>query len=223
MTLADLIKWVEAHPTTIGIVLFALAGLKIFKKITLRSKLEIIDTASLCFIEEKDEFEDHKNLVRVAFLINASVRNPSNEKIVVESFSLSYLTKRSFRAWSQNLYRRTLPNRPRTKMGSGVKYSNVFFTNYPDDLQSLTMNGVIDPKEYQGGYIFFVSFTWGTWNPRFVNEKIKIRFQAKLTTGETCKDSASIRITKDRDFIENFIPGILDQIDHHTSWGIPND
>lgn len=109
------------------------------------------------------------------------------------------------------------------EMGSGTKFSKVFFTNFNDNSPSLTMNGVLDPKDHQGGYIFFVSFTWGTWNPRVLKEKIKIRILAKLTTGEVCKDSVWIRVNNDNDFIEKFVPGIINQIGHHTAWDLPVD
>ena len=175
MTISSLIIWIENHPATTeiikGVILLLIAwGAGVFRllgKFTKRGQLEIIDTASICFIEEKDEFEGHKNLVRVAYLINITMRNPSNEKVVVESFALSHLSTNKFKPYPKGIHSSTLPNRPRLEMGSGIKLCKVFFTNFSDDQSSnLTMNGVLAPKNFQSGYIYFVSFTWGTWNPQ---------------------------------------------------------
>lgn len=108
MTISDLIIWIEGHPTTVEIIKWIIllllawgAGLfRVLRKYTRRSQLEVIDTASLCFIEEMGEYEGNPNATRVAYLINISVKNPSSEKVVIESFSLSYLTKRFFKAHS---------------------------------------------------------------------------------------------------------------------------
>ncbi|MZH02992.1 MAG: hypothetical protein F3745_06260 [Nitrospinae bacterium] len=227
MTIAELVTWIESHPTTIEVskwvLLFIIAWLsgvfKLIRKYTKKSQLKIIDTASFCFVDDINEFQGHTNVVRVAFLIDVSVINPTNEKIVIESFSLRYLTKRYFKKYSNSLYSSTLPNRPRAEMGSGIKISKVFFTDFNDDSSKLTMDGVIGPKEFQNGYIFFVSTTWGSWNPRVLKKKIKVQVHARLTTGEICKDSFWIRVIKDKEFIEKWIPGIVKQIEHPGSWG----
>ena len=80
------------------------------------------------------------------------------------------------------------------------------------------MSGNIGSKEFQNGYILFVSFTYGSWNPKLIKDRVRLKILCKLTTGETLKDAAYIRITYDAEKFEKWVPGIIDQVGHESSW-----
>ncbi len=48
-----------------------------------------------------------------------------------------------------------------------MKYMDVFFTEYlEDEGKRKVVTGKLEPKDACGGYILFVSFTYGNFNPK---------------------------------------------------------
>jgi len=220
------IKWVEAHPNSIDIlkwvallILAWVAGLFGWvKKLTKKPSSSIISEASMCLVEKLDEHQGQTDAVRSGFLLDVTVRNPTSELVVVESFSLSYRTSKYLFSWSQEYHNVSLPSRPRQVMGSGIKWSKVFFTNYDDDANDLTMTGRIDSKEFQNAYLFFASFTFGTWRPKIKNGRVLVKLTCTLTTGEKLVAKGKVRVTEDKKRMEKWVPGFLDQVQHERTW-----
>lgn len=222
----EFVSWIESHPTTVdilkwgGLLLLAwLSGIfRFVRNYAKRPSISLIAEASRCYVEEIDEFEGSKNVIRAAFLVDVTVRNPTKERIVVESFSLSYVKNKPLYFRSAEYHPVTMPNRPRQEMGSGTKVSKVFFSKFDDGFEALTMSGDIEAKQFQNGYLLFVSFTWGSWNPKIVKGHIRTRICCQLTTGEVISDSASIQVTTNAEMFEKWVPGIIDQVGHECTW-----
>jgi len=135
MDIEQITTWLELHPVTVSIlewgiiilVAWATGIFRVIRNYTRKCKVNIIDSASKCLIEKFDELDDKKNVVRASFLVDLTVTNPTNERIVIESFSLSFYDHKGWLSKSKELHPITMPNRPRQEMGSGVKFSKVFF------------------------------------------------------------------------------------------------
>lgn len=222
----EIAKWIEAHPITVDLfkwgTILLLAWITGFFRFVRnharKPSISVIPEASRCYIEQMDEFDGCKDVIRAAYLVDVTVRNPTNEKIVVESFSLSYIKNKPLFFRSVEFHPVTMPSRPRQEMGSGTKISKVFFSNFDDGFESLTMSGEIEPKQFQNGYVLFVSFTWGSWNPKIIKGHVRIRVGCQLTTGEEISCSASIQITTNAETFEKWVPGIIDQVRHQCTW-----
>ncbi len=226
MELTDLTNWLEAHPVTISVIQWVaiiaiawIAGVfRLLKKYTRKCKAILIPSTSRCLIEKFKELDGKHNVVRSSFLVDVKIINPTSERVVIEEFTLSYYKNNKWNTISKELQATSLPNRPRQKMGSGIKYMKVFFTNFDDDMQDLTLDGNLSPKEFQNAYILFVSFTHGSFNPKIVNEKIKTRVTVKLTTGESLRSTQWIKATEDKNLLNNWIPEFIDQISNNMAW-----
>ena len=226
MDISTLIDWIENHKTTvdllkwIGLLVAAwAAGLfGYLRGLARKPRAEIITKASRCLVEDIDEFNGKLNARRVAFLLDVNVANPTNEKVIIEQFLLSYWADRFWSPRSQELYKLSLPARPRQEMGSGIKFSKVFWTKFDDGHDDLTMNGVLNPKDFQNAYMLFVSFTYGSWNPKITNDRIKVRLTIKVTAGNILKSVAYIPIARDKEQFEKWVPGIINQVAHHGAW-----
>lgn len=221
-----MIDWIEQHQVTIDLlkwtallVLAWTAGIfRFFSGLTRTPKIRVVSTASRCLIQHMEEFEGRKKVMRATFLLNVEVVNPSSEKVVVQRFMLSYWRSLPFFPRSKELHSITLPARPRQEMGSGTKVSKVFFSNFPDGFSDLTMSGELEPKQFQSGYVMWVSFTWGSWNPHIREEHVRIRISAQLTSGKTLRSVVRVPVTRDEAFFEKWVPGILAQIGHQCAW-----
>jgi hypothetical protein len=223
----DLVAWIEAHQTTVdllkGVALVLVAwasGLFAYlRRFRRKPMLEIADTASFVYLEEMDEFDGQKNAVRAAFIINASVINASNEKVVVDHFLLSFRTFDVWRSHKQKIVRIGFPSRPRKRLGISTKRMGVWFTQYADEeVQMEHVNGVLEPKELCGGYLLFTSFTWGSWNPKPKNGMVHVTLKVKLTSQKWLKKRAWLRITNDPTKIEEMSPGLGEHLQHETTW-----
>ena len=222
----EIVNWIEAHPTTVDVFKWGalllvawVSGLfRFIRNYSRKPSISVISEASRCYIEEMEEYEGCKNVVRAAYLVDVSVRNPTKERIVVESFSLSYIKNKPLFFRSPEFHPVTMPNRPRQEMGAGTKISKVFFSDFDDGFQNLTMSGDIESKQFQNGYMLFVSFTWGSWNPKNAKGRVRIKISCQLTTGEVISSPASIPITTNAETFEKWIPGIIDQVGHQCTW-----
>ncbi|PKM08393.1 MAG: hypothetical protein CVV14_04300 [Gammaproteobacteria bacterium HGW-Gammaproteobacteria-4] len=223
----DLVAWIEAHQATVDLLKAAVlllvawvsglfAYLRRFRK---NPKLEVADTASFVYLEQMDEFDGQKNVVRAAFIINASVINASNEKVVVDHFLLSFRTFNVWRSHRQKLVRIGFPSRPRKRLGISTKQMGVWFTQYPEDeVQMEHATGALEPKELCGGYLLFTSFTWGGWNPKQRNGMVHITLKVKLTSQKWLSKSVWLRATTDATKIEEMSPGMVEHLKHETTW-----
>ncbi len=131
--MSEIIEWIELHNVTVGllqaVVLMLIAwvaGLfSYLRKLTARPRLEIVETASFVFIEDLKDHDGKPKRVRASFIINASLINSSNEKVVLEQFLLSYRAHNIIRSFRQRLVRFAFPVRPRKRIGNGIKYMGV--------------------------------------------------------------------------------------------------
>ena len=117
-----------------------------------------------------------------------------------------------FGLFSKQMHSIALPTRPRVKMGDKIKLSKVFFSYFGDEFDSLTMSGELPPKTSQNGFLLFNSTTYGDWDPKVKNNKVKVEIRSKLSTGETIKNKQWVPLTNDRDFLNEWIPGILEHV-----------
>ena len=126
---------------------------------------------------------------------------------------MSYWRDKRFFRKSQPLHPVSLPSRPRQYMGENIKFQHVFLTNFDDGFEHLTpASGVIDPKGCEHGYLLFVSFTFGDWNPKIDKGYVKIEISFSLTTGEKLKAKGSIKTSEDWDYFESWVPGIKEHL-----------
>lgn len=193
-----------------------------FKWLRLRTKspkLECVPTASFCFIENLEDFRGNRNVVRAAFFIHASIVNRSPSRAVIDRFRLGFACRLWYRSMRQRMLRLALPSRPRKRLGTGHKLMGSFFTDYDDGYDDrLTVRGSIESSDYVGGYLLFVSNTYGNWNPRVIQDTVEVRLTCTLTTGEKLTHKAKIRVTSDLTEAEEFCPGILEHITDESTW-----
>jgi len=223
-----ILNWLEDHRTAVDLakwVLLLLAAwlggvFRFFGRYTRRPRLKIKPIISRCFIEEFDEFNGRTDCARVAFLVDVWVINRSSEKIVIEDFRCSYVTNRFWLRWSRNLHPATLPNQPRVTMGGAAKLMPVWFSHFQEGPSHLTVEASIEPKEACGGYLLFVSFTYGSWNPRTSSKGLRLRVTGRFTTGARATSVAWIPKMQDKEKFEHLVPGIFDQLAHESSWNI---
>ncbi|MES5815360.1 hypothetical protein [Pseudoxanthomonas sp. Soil82] len=219
------IDWIEEHQGSLDIlkwllVLLAAWALGLFKYVRRKLKsprVEIERLTSRCYCEAFEELHDCKDVVRSVFLLHVSVTNPTTDPIVVKDFWLRYRTLRSWKKWTEFMLPTTLPNRPRQTVGSSTKLLKVWFSKYQDDPAEFALDGRIEARDYQAGYVLFVSSTWGNHNPRITNGKLALEVRAKLTTGETLRHRVAVSQLEDRAYLESFVPGILAVADDHNA------
>lgn len=225
--LSDIATWVESHPVTVGLLqatalvfIAWVSGLfAYFGRFKARPYLRIANTASFVFIERLPPTADHPTTMRASFVINASLINASNERVVLDQFELSYQAHSFWRSHRQRLLRLAFPARPRKRVGSGLKYMGVWFTEYPlDEVNLEVISGALDPKDHCGGYLLFTSFTYGSWNPRIRDGRVRVRLKAALTSHKRLSVSAKLRVTEDASFIEEFSPGLNAHVAHESTW-----
>lgn len=131
--LNDVTTWIEAHEVTVGVlkgaalVLVAWAGglFAYLRRFKARPYLKIAETASFVFIENIPAEADRPRGVRASFVINLSLINASNERVVLDQFELSFQTYGFWRSHRQRLLRIAFPSRPRKRVGEGMKYMGV--------------------------------------------------------------------------------------------------
>ena len=126
--------WIEDHEVTVSlvkgvaVVLLAWASglFAYFRRYRLKPRLEIASTASFAYVELLGELKARPNAMRVSFVINASLVNASNEKIVLDHFELSFRSLSWWRSYRQRLLRLAFPSRPRKKLGEGMNYMDMW-------------------------------------------------------------------------------------------------
>jgi len=229
LKLDDVLSWIEQHDKTIellkwvGLLLVAwAAGLfRYLRTLTRKPKALVSEVTSRCLIEEIDEHEGQRDVVRAALLLEVEVCNRSSEPVVVRTMEVRIRRLKPIRRWGPWLSAVSLPNRVHHQMGSGIKLMRNWFAIFPDGIETLTIRGRIAPKDAESGFILFVAFTHGNWNPRIREECVHVGIKVHLTTGEKLRATARIPVTRNTEFYEQMVPGILDQIRHPTAWNLP--
>lgn len=224
-----IVAWVEAHETTVDLLKWVLlllvawaAGLfRYLRNLTRSPKVRVSELTSRCFIEEMEQFDAHRNAVRAAILAEVEVANRSSEPIVVWALEARIYRSLLIRRWGPWISASSLPNRVQHKMASRTKIMRNWFSHLSGEMPGLTITGKIEPKHAESGFALFVSFTHGTWNPVIVNNSIRIRVRVRLTTGEKLEASARIPVTRNAEFFEGLVPGVLEHIRHPGAWNLP--
>lgn len=223
----DIFIWLETHPTTINFLQWTLvvviawfSGVFRWLRTKTRSpKLEVVPTASMAFLENLGEFKGVANTIRISFIVHASIINKTTDRIVIDRFKLSYRSSHILKSMQQKILRQAFPSWPRKRLGESYKLMGAFFTTYGDDYDAiLSVSGLIESREMASGYLLFVSNTYGSWNPKIENGKIKVRLICSLTTGETLSYNEYLRVTEDHDLIEEFCPGLVKHVAHDSTW-----
>lgn len=225
--ISTIVSWIEAHGKTVDLLKWLvlllvawLAGAFRFVRNKLRTPSATIEEAtSRCLVEEFAEFQGHQNAVRATFLVEVGLLNPTSERVVVRHFSLAVQRRRAWRTWKPELVALSLPSRPQQQTGSGKKVLKNWFSNFDDGLQNLTLLGAVEPKELPSGFLLFVCFSVGGWAPKISNEHIKVKAKVHLTTGETYSVSGRIKVVRDLEKFEQWVPGIGAHINHDSTWG----
>jgi hypothetical protein len=225
---APILNWVENHHTTVDLLKWAallvaawFAGaFRFLRRYTRKPRVQIQPIVSRCFIEKFKEFDGKPDCARVAFLVDTHVTNPSSEKVVIENFRASFFTQRFWSPWSRYLYPTTLPSRPTIELGGGGKVMPTWFSHFADGLAHQTIGASVEPKEAPCGYLLFVSFTYGSWNPRVSPKGVRLRVTVRFTTGPAATSAAWIPIMHDKEKFEKLVPGIFAQLGHESSWNI---
>jgi hypothetical protein len=224
---SEVFAWIEAHGTTVDLlkwlalllVAWFTGAFSFLRRYRRRPRLEISETASFVFIEQVSTPEGRPDGVRASFIVNAALINASNERVVVDRFELSFKTIGFWRSNRQRLLRLAFPTRPRKQVGTGTKHMSVWFTQYAnDDVAMAVVDGRLDAKDTCGGYLLFVSFGYGTWNPRIVDETVGIKLTAKLTSQDTLRKSTRILAVTDPAVVEEFCPGFCAHVSHESTW-----
>lgn len=221
------IAWIEKHQVTVGllqslgllIIAWASGVFAFLRRYSRKPIVRVIPTASFAFVEEFEVHNGAKNAARVSFVLNVAVTNRTEEKIVVDEFSLAFKTRTLLRSWRQHLLRIPFPVRPQKRVGEGRKLMGVWFTEFPvEDFPQGVISGTIEGKESQGGYLLFVSFTHGAWNPKITTEGIPVELRAELTTGEVLTHRSVIRVVTDPIYVSEFCPKLPEHVAHESTW-----
>lgn len=223
-----LIDWIEAHPVLVDsakalLILIAawFAGLgRLLGRLRRKCRVRVVEPVSRCYLEEFEEYQGFKDAARASFLVSVAVTNPTTEKVVVESFTLRFQSKRAWWPRSVALDPSPLPARPRVTIAAMTKLSRTWFINYDDALDNLTAHGRIEPKESEDAYLLFVSATHGSWNPRVTHDHVRIWVSARLTTREVVRTSTRIRVTSDMESFERRVPGVCEHIATSETWNV---
>lgn len=226
--IVPVIDWIESHEKTVNLLKWVallivawIAGLFRYIRQKLRQPSSTIEEAtSRCLVEEFNEFQGHKNVVRASFLVEVGLLNPTPEPVVIRRFSLAIQRRRAWRRWKPELVAISLPSRPRNPMGGGgMKLLKSWFSNFQDEYSDLTLSGTIEPKHHHSGFLLFVCFAAGDCAPKIEGEFVRVKALVHLTTGETCTANGKIKITRNKEKFDQRAPGVVVQVAHESSWG----
>lgn len=224
--LTELPQWVEAHSTTVDLVKWILVGivawlLGVFRYLRAklkRPKLEIESLTSRCIWKELGVVDEKDHHAQVVFLIEAGINNPTTDPMVVRDFTLQVKRIKWWGVKNYSLNAVTLPSRVRNSAGGVTKALKNWFSNFPDGSDSLTLNGRIESRDFQSGFLLFVSVSYGFLRPQTRDGKVPIKLKARLTTGEILSVRSSIVIVDDHDYFESLIPGVIAHVQDRRLW-----
>jgi hypothetical protein len=224
--LADIAGWIEAHATTVDLIKWAIVGLlawilgvfRFLRAKLKRPKLEIESFTSRCIWQELGAVDGNDHNARVVFLIEAGITNPTTDPIVVRDFTLKVKRLKGWPVRNHPLNAVTLPSRVRHNIGSITKLLKNWFSNFSEGPDSLTLEGRIEPRDFQSGFLLFVSASWGYLRPFVKDGAIPVMLHARLTTGERLTVHSKIVLMDDQDAFAAMVPGILDHVQNRSTW-----
>ncbi|WP_204427169.1 hypothetical protein [Alloalcanivorax marinus] len=224
----EIIAWIESHGVTVdllkwvivGILAWLLGAFRFLKTKLKRPTLEIESLTSRCAWEELGDIDGNPANVRVTFLIQAGVNNPTAELVVIRDFSLHIRRLKKWPIWHQALNPTSLPCRVRHTVGDITRYLKNWFSNFSEGPGSLTLDGRIESMDFQSGFLVFVSASWGNMRPRLIEKGVPIKLKARLTTGETLYVKSIIPVLEDHSVMEGLVPGIFGHVENSSTWNI---
>lgn len=222
------IAWVEGHAITVdllkwlavGVLAWALGVFRFLRTKLKRPKLDIESFTSRCAWQELGRIDNNDHNVRVVFLIEASLVNPTSEDVVVRSFCLKVKRLKRWGVRNYCLNPVTLPSRVRHSVGDIVRYLCNWFSNFPEGPESLTLDSRVESKGWQSGFLLFVSASWGYMRPYVVDGKIPVTLYAYLTTGECLRVNSKISILQDVSVLESMVPGVFEHVKDSRTWNV---
>jgi len=228
LALSNLVEWIESHATTIDVLKWVIVGLLawvlgVFRFIRTklkRPKLEIESFTSRCIWQELGIVDGNDHNARVVFLIEAGINNPTTDPIVVRDFTLKVKRLKGWPVRNHPLNAVTLPSRVRQNIGNITRFLKNWFSNFSEGPESLTVSARIESRDYQSGFVLFVSASWGYMRPFIKAGAIPVELNARLTTGERLTARADIAIMDDHAAFEEMVPGILDHVQNRNTWNI---
>jgi hypothetical protein len=226
--LAELVGWIEAHGTTVDLLKWALVGLlawalgvfRFLRTKLKRPKLEIESFTSRCIWQELGMVDGHDHNVRVVFLIEARIINPTTDPIVIRDFTLQARRLKRWMVQNHTLNPVTLPSRVRHSIGDITKLLKNWFSNFDEGSETLTLNGRIESRDCESGFLLFVSVSWGYMRPLIKNGAIPVTLRARLTTGESLVARSDIVVVDDHATFEGLVPGVLAYVQNRSTWNI---
>ena len=225
--LSQIPDWIESHGKTVDLLKWALllllawaVGAFKYLRQKLRQPIPLLEeVTSRCLVEEFDEFNGHRNAVRASFLLEVGLVNTTSESIVIRQFSLSVRRRKFWRSWKPGLSALSLPARPRHQTGASTKLLKNWFSNFQDEFPDLTLDGTVEPKHYNSGFLLFVCFATGDHVPRISDDYINVKAHVHLTTGETRTVQGKVRVLRDKEKFDQWVPGFVAQVSHDSAWG----
>lgn len=225
---ANLINWIEAHGTTVDLIKWLIVGLlawllgafRFLHTKLKRPSLEIESFTSRCAWEDLGEIDGNPANARVTMLIEAGINNPTTSPIVVRDFTLQIKCLKRWPLWHAELHPTTLPCRVRHNVGGIIRYLKNWFSNFDEGSENLTLDSKIESREFQSGFLMFVSASWGNMLPKIVNGKIPIKLKARLTTGETLVATKNIHVLEDKSVLQGLVPGVFEHVENPSTWNI---
>ena len=211
----DLLKWVAA-----GLLAWSLGVVRYIRMKLKRPTIEIELFTSRCTCDDLGEIDDSPRNIRAIYALQIGVNNPTTDPIVIRDFTLATKAMRRWPIWQEELHPTTLPARPQHSVGAATKILKCWFSNFHDDLNYLSLTGKVEPRDFQSGYLLFTSVTWGDLEPKIINGKVSVRATARLTTGESLRTKALIRVVDDPPIVEGIVPGILNHTKNASTWNI---
>lgn len=226
--LTNLPSWIEAHATTVDLVKWIVVGLlawglgafRFLRTKLKRPKLEIESFTSRCIWQELGVVDGNDSNVRVVFLIEAGISNPTTDPIVVRDFTLKVERLKGWPVRNHPLNPVSLPSRVRNNVGDITKLLKNWFSHFSDGSDSLTLDTRIDSRDYLSGFLLFVSASWGYMRPAVRNGAVPVTLKARLTTGEVLSVRSNIVLMDEHDKFESMVPGILNYVQHKETWNI---
>jgi hypothetical protein len=223
-----IIAWIELHGVTVDLIKWLLVGIlawflgafRFLKTKLKRPTLEVESLTSRCAIEELGDIDGNPANLRATFLIEAGVNNPTTEPIVIRDFSLHIIRLKKWPIWHDALYPTTLPSRVRHTVGDISRYLKNWFSNFSEGPESLTLNGRIESRDFQSGFLIFVSASWGNMRPKKFENGISVKLKARLTTGEILCAKSIIPVLEDHSVMESLVPGIFEHVENPSTWNI---
>lgn len=228
VTLTSLVEWIEDHATTVdllkwaivGLIAWALGAFRFLREKLKRPRLEVELLTSRCFWQDLGVVDGNDNNARVVFLIEAGITNPTTEPIVIRDFTLRIKRQKSWFVRNYPLNPVTLPARVRHELGSITKLLKNWFSNFAEGPDNLTLNGRIEARDFQSGFLLFVSASWGYMQPLVKDGTIPVTLYARLTTGERLNVRTRITLTENQDYFSKMVPGILEYVENRNTWNI---